>query len=305
MDSMQQEIIDTEARRDACYAALKQAEKSFSKEAIEHYRKALIKLNKELQLLKNHLTSYKDLPGLPSTLYPTSVGFFLSGRITLLNCNWYIGFYFLEMKMKVLVACEYSARVRDAFRKLGHDAWSCDLLATEGDPAFHFQGSIEDFFKQNDPESFDLMIAHPPCTYLTVSGLHWNKRDPERAKKTDQALEFIQYLWELPIDRLCIENPVGCINSRLPFMPKPQYIQPYEFGEDASKKTGLWLRNLPPLKPTKRYAGRIVEYKGKQIERWSNQTDSGQNRLPPSDDRWKVRSTTYQGIADAMAEQWG
>lgn len=98
-----------------------------------------------------------------------------------------------------------------------------------------------------------------------------------------------------------MENPVGCINSRLPFMPKPQYVQPYDFGEDASKKTGLWLRGLPPLVPTERVAGRIVNGK----ERWANQTDSGQNNLGPSDDRWKLRSYTYQGIADAMAKQWG
>lgn len=198
--------------------------------------------------------------------------------------------------MRVLIACEYSGRVRDAFLERGHDAMSCDLLPTES-PGPHYQGDMFDL----DLGSYDLIIAHPPCTYLAVSGLHWNKRDPERAKKTDQALLFITAIWSTPIEKLVIENPVGCINSRLPFMPKPQYIQPYDFGEDASKKTGLWTRGLPPLIPTNRVPGRIVEGK----ERWSNQTDSGQNNLAPSEDRWKLRSTTFQGIADAMAEQWG
>lgn len=199
--------------------------------------------------------------------------------------------------MKVLVACEYSGRVRDAFIRAGHDAMSCDLLPSESDFGPHYQGDMFDL----DLSQFDLMIAHPPCTYLAVSGLHWNKRQPERAAKTEEALEFIQRIWEAPVPMVCIENPVGCINSRLDFMPNPQYVQPYEFGEDASKKTGLWLRGLPPLQPTERIPGRIVNGK----ERWDNQTDSGQNKLGPSDDRWKIRSYTYQGIADAMAKQWG
>ena len=198
--------------------------------------------------------------------------------------------------MKILIACEYSGRVRDAFKVKGHDAWSCDLLPTDT-AGQHYQCDMFDL----DLESFDLIIAHPPCTYLSVSGLHWNKRQPERAAKTDEALKFIERIWSLKAPKLCIENPVGCINSRLPNMPKPQYIQPYDFGEDASKKTGLWLRGLPALTPTKRIKGRIVENK----ERWDNQTDSGQNKLAPSKDRWKLRSTTYQGIADAMANQWG
>jgi hypothetical protein len=174
---------------------------------------------------------------------------------------------------------------------------SCDLLPTESDFGPHYQGDVFDL----DLSQFDMMIAHPPCTYLAVSGLHWNKRNPERAAKTEDALDFITRLWNAPIDKICIENPVGCINSRLDFMPKPQYIQPYEFGEDASKKTGLWLKNLPKLSPTERIPGRIVNGK----ERWDNQTDSGQNKLGPSDDRWKLRSYTYQGIANAMADQLG
>lgn len=203
--------------------------------------------------------------------------------------------------MNVLVACEYSATVRDAFRAKGHNAWSVDLLPTDGNSDFHIQGDIKDAMRVLSDIEFDLLIAHPPCTYLAVSGLHWNKRQPEREQKTVEALEFIKWLWDLPINKKCIENPVGCINSRLDFMPRPQYIQPYDFGDDASKKTGLWLKNLPQLKPTKYIEPRIVNGK----KRWSNQTDSGQNNLPPSADRWKIRSKTYQGIADAMADQWG
>jgi hypothetical protein len=147
------------------------------------------------------------------------------------------------------------------------------------------------------------MIAHPPCTYLSVSGLHWNKRDPERAQKTEEALDFVRLLLDAPIPKIALENPVSCISSRI---RKPdQIIQPYEFGDDASKKTCLWLQNLPKLVPTERVQGRMVEHNGKLVERWANQTDSGQNKLGPSEDRAKIRSTTYAGIARAMAEQWG
>lgn len=142
------------------------------------------------------------------------------------------------------------------------------------------------------------MIAHPPCTYLCSSGLHWNKRVPGRAAKTEEALSFVRRLLDAPIPRIALENPQGCISTRI--RPADQYIQPYDFGEDASKKTGLWLKNLPRLVPTKRVPGRVVN----GIERWSNQTDSGQNRLGPSDDRWAERSKTYPGIAAAMASQW-
>ncbi len=200
--------------------------------------------------------------------------------------------------MNILVACEYSARVRDAFTKKGHNVWSCDLLDTDGGGiGYHYKGDVSELLSFK----WDMLIAHPPCTYLAVSGLHWNKRQPERAKKTDDALKFIELLWASDIEKKCVENPVGCINSRLWFMPKPQYIQQYDFGEDASKKTGLWLENLPDLEPTKRIAGRMVGDK----ERWANQTDSGQNNLAPSKDRWKLRSTTPLGVADAMADQWG
>lgn len=193
--------------------------------------------------------------------------------------------------MKVLVACEYSGRVRDAFRALGHDAVSCDFLPTEREGPHH-QGDVRDIIN----DGFDLMIGHPPCTYLAVSGLHWNKRIPGRAQATEDALEFVRMLMEAPIPRIAIENPVSCISSRI---RKPdQIIQPWWFGEDASKKTCLWLKNLPPLAATNRLPG-------DDKTRRANQTPSGQNKLGPSPDRWKERSRTYQGIANAMASQWG
>lgn len=196
--------------------------------------------------------------------------------------------------MKVLVACEYSGTVRDAFRALGHDALSCDLLPTDR-PGPHYQGDVFDIID----DGWDLMVAHPPCTYLCSSGLHWNKRDASRAKKTDEALAFVQALMNAPIDKIVIENPIGRIGTAI--RKADQVVQPYQFGHDASKQTALWLKGLPILKPTKFIQPRLVDGK----PRWSNQTDSGQNRLPPSPDRWKIRSTTYQGIANAMAEQWG
>lgn len=200
--------------------------------------------------------------------------------------------------MRVLVACEFSGVVRRAFRARGHEAYSCDLLdATDLSP-YHYMEDVREVIK----DGWDLMIAHPPCTYLTVSGLHWNKRNPQRALQTEEALIFVQELMNAPIPQICIENPVSCISTRI---RKPdQIIQPYEFGHDASKKTCLWLKNLTPLPidPGLRFPGRITP-DGK--ERWSNQTDSGQNKLGPSEDRWKLRSVTYQGIAEAMARTWG
>lgn len=202
--------------------------------------------------------------------------------------------------MKILIACEYSGIVRDAFTAKGHDVTSCDLLPTER-PGKHIQGDVLNILWRD----WDMMIAHPECTYLCSSGLHWNKRIEGRAAKTEEALEFITHLWSSGIPKMCLENPVGCINTRLDFMPKPQYIQPYHFGEDASKKTGLWLRGLKPLKPTELIEGRKVVKNGKIYRRWSNQTDSGQNKLGPSKTRGKDRSLTYEGIAYAMANQWG
>lgn len=196
--------------------------------------------------------------------------------------------------MKVLVACEYSGIVRDAFIKRGHFAMSCDLLPTDV-PGPHYQGDVFDIIEKD----WDLMIAHPPCTYLCSSGLHWNGRVPGRQEKTDAALEFVRRLLDANIHRIALENPIGCISKRI---RKPeQIIQPHQFGDDASKATCLWLKNLPNLTPTNNIPPRIVDGKA----RWANQTDSGQNRLGPSDDRWKERSKTYQGIADAMASQWG
>ena len=203
--------------------------------------------------------------------------------------------------MKILVACEYSGIVRDAFTAKGHDVTSCDLLPTER-PGKHYEGDVYDILYQDD---WEMMIAHPDCTYLCSSGLHWNNKIEGRAQKTEDALEFITDLWTCGIPKICLENPVGCINTRLKFMPRPQYIQPYNFGEDASKKTGLWLKGLRPLRATKQIEGRKVKKNGRIYRRWSNQTDSGQNNLGPSKTRGKDRSLTYQGIADAMAKQWG
>ena len=195
--------------------------------------------------------------------------------------------------MRVLVACEYSGTVRDAFLKAGHDAISCDLLPTDvAGP--HYQGNVMDIIDQG----WDLMIAHPPCTYLCSSGLHWNKRRPERAKQTEDALDFVRLLLAAPISKIALENPIGCISTRI--RPPDQTVQPWQYGHDASKATCLWLKGLPPLRPTGFVEPRTVNGKF----RWANQTDSGQNRLPPSADRWKIRSETYSGIADAMVSQW-
>jgi len=198
------------------------------------------------------------------------------------------------MTVKVLVACEYSGVVRDAFLARRHDALSCDLLPTET-PGPHYQGDVMDIIG----DGWDLMICHPPCTYLASSGLHWNNRIPRRALKTDAALEFVRTLLDAPVPHIALENPIGCISTRI---RKPdQVIQPYQFGADASKATCLWLKGLKPLQPTHFFAPRVVN--GRQ--RWGNQTDSGQNKLPPSDTRWKDRSRTYPSIAEAMVEQWG
>lgn len=203
--------------------------------------------------------------------------------------------------MKILIACESSARVRDAFRVRGHDAWSCDLLPTEGDPRYHYQDDIKNVIN-NDP-SWDLFIGFPDCTYVCGSGLHWNKRRPERQELTEKAIEFFRWMFNLPIHRIALENPVGLLNTVI--RPPDEIFQPYHFGEDASKKTCLWLKNLPLLSPTRFYPPRLVLYNGKICERWGNQTDSGQNKLGPSEDRWKDRSRTYLGVAEAMASQWG
>jgi hypothetical protein len=201
---------------------------------------------------------------------------------------------FNDRKLKVLVACEYSGRVRDAFKAMGHEAMSCDLLPTDA-PGWHYQGDVRDVLY----DGWDLMIAHPPCTYLSVSGMHWTTRGLRDPQLTEDALDFVRLLLGAPIAKIALENPISVISTRI---RKPdQIVTPYQFGHDASKKTCLWLKNLPLLKPTKMIEPRIVNGR----KRWGNQTDSGQNVLSPSDDRWKIRSETYQGIANAMAEQWG
>lgn len=217
--------------------------------------------------------------------------------------------------MRVLVACEYSGRVRDAFIRRGHDAMSCDLLPTDA-PGPHHQGDVFDVIS----DGWDLMVAHPPCTYLSVSGMHWTVRGLRDPQLTEDALVFVESLGRAPIKKIAIENPRSVISTRI--RPPDQKIQPYQFGHDASKDTWLWLKNLPPLTldPTKAVAPRwvccgsvISDLFGctycngtkKPLPRWANQTDSGQNKLAPKKDRWKDRSETYMGIADAMAEQWG
>jgi hypothetical protein len=182
--------------------------------------------------------------------------------------------------MKVLVACEYSARVRDAFRRHGHDAWSCDLLDCEADRRWHLQQPVEEVLGNG----WDLMVAHPPCTHLAVSGSrHFYRKQREQA----EALDFVRLLMAAPIDRWCIENPVSVISSII--RPADQVIQPWQFGHGETKATCLWLHNLPKLKPTK-----IVEGREARV-----------HLMPPSPERWKERSRTYLGIAAAMAEQWG
>lgn len=193
--------------------------------------------------------------------------------------------------MKVLVACEYSGIVRECFSNMGHYAVSCDFIESERN-GNHYLGDVRDIIN----DGWDIMIAHPPCTYLCSSGLHWNKRRPERSQLTEEALGFVSFLLESNIPKICLENPIGCISSRI---RKPdQIIQPFYFGHPESKATCLWLKNLPLLNPTN-----ILEKPKSGI--WENQTKSGQNKLPPSKDRWKIRSRTYEGIAKAMSEQWG
>ena len=201
--------------------------------------------------------------------------------------------------MKILIVCESSGTVRQAFRALGHDAWSCDLLPSDDGSPYHFQADAREVGGE-----WDMMGFHPPCTFLGVSGIHWNNRG-RGWDKTNDALAFVRWC----MAHRCpwyLENPVSIISTRI---RKPdQTIQPYEFGEDASKRTCLWLNNLPRLTidHSARFSGRLVKdpRTGKIVERWSNQTDSGHNRLAPSGDRWKQRSKTYPLIAASMAAQW-
>lgn len=215
--------------------------------------------------------------------------------------------------INVLVGCEESGAVREAFARRGFNAWSCDLKPDSSGVANpqHVEGDLLELLEVGAPNraghgfagQWHLAIMHPPCTYLSASGLHWNKRIPGRAVKTEWALDFVRHCMDAAPYFYAIENPVGAIGSRI--RKADQYVQPYEFGDDASKRTGLWLRGLPLLRGTERVPGRLVWHRGKQVERWSNQTDSGQNRLGPSEDRATIRSKTYPGIAEAMADQWG
>jgi hypothetical protein len=253
--------------------------------------------------------------------------------------------------MRVLIACEYSGIVRDAFINNGHEAMSCDLLPTE-QPGPHYHGNVFDIIN----DGFDMMIAHPPCTYLSVSGMHWTTRGLRDPKLTEDALNFVKLLMEAPIKKIALENPISVISTRI--RRPDQIIQPWWFGDNASKKTCLWLKNLPKLKlninkivcpdgwakvmcaadmvecdccgepfcpecdshyadcecigPTEDDVttkevdnvlfGTRIKPAPKMI--WANQTPSGQNKLGPSPDRWKERSRTYLGIAQAMADQW-
>lgn len=183
---------------------------------------------------------------------------------------------------------KYSGTVRDAFIRAGHDAVSCDLLPSESDFGPHIQGDI----KAQDWSWFDLIIAHPPCTHLAVSGARYFSR---KQKEQAEALDFVRWILALPVPRIALENPISIISSRI---RKPdQIIQPWMFGHPESKATCLWLKGLPRLMPTN-----ILTKDGQY---WDNQTPSGQNKLGPSSDRWKIRSKTYDGIAEAMANQWG
>lgn len=198
--------------------------------------------------------------------------------------------------MKVLVACEWSGRVRDAFAKRGHNAWSCDVLPTER-PGNHIQDSILEHSVVK--RGWDVIIAFPDCTFLTVSGARWNHEE-WREEAQLAALHFVKAIWKFPVPKLAIENPVGRLSSL--WRGPTQIIQPHQFGEDASKNTCLWLRGLPPLLAVGvQIAPRIVDGR----RRWANQTDSGQNKLTPSPERARMRGETYEGIADAMAQQWG
>ncbi len=214
--------------------------------------------------------------------------------------------------MKVLVACEYSGIVRDAFLKRGHDAISCDILPSESNLGKHYQGDVRDILD----DDWDLMIAHPPCTYLAVSGARWfyhpqdknlpyeqrrpHPKHPNRKQYQNEALDFVKTLLDAPIPKIALENPVGAISTNI---RKPeQIIQPYMFGHSESKKTCLWLKNLQPLQPTNlvKEQERVIFNSGKSMPKWYADSFG----LPPKE-RWKFRSATFSGIAKAMADQWG
>lgn len=201
--------------------------------------------------------------------------------------------------MRVLVACEFSGVVREAFRRRRHDAWSCDILEAEDNSPYHLQGDVLNYI-DND---WDLMVAHPPCTYLTVAGARWfyhpddkhlpyeerrpHPKYPFRRQQQEDALNFVRTLMNAPIEKIAIENPISVISSRI---RKPdQIIQPWMFGHGETKQTCLWLKNLPKLVPTN-----IVEGRDNKI-----------HMMPPGPERWRERSRTFTGIGEAMGEQWG
>lgn len=186
--------------------------------------------------------------------------------------------------MKVLIGCERSGNVRQAFRNLGHDAWSCDLEPCDDGSPYHLQ---DDVLKVITSERWDLAILHPPCTYLAVSGNRWLVNNPERWRLQLDASLFVWELWNSNIPKIALENPVGVLSGRI---GKPtQIVQPWQFGHGETKATCLWLKGLPPLTPTN-----VVEGREQRL-----------HKLPPSEDRARIRSITYPGIAKAMAEQWG
>ena len=193
-------------------------------------------------------------------------------------------------RLNVLVGCEYSGVVRDAFAKRGHNAWSCDLLPSDRPNPKHIQGDIFNILDQ----PWDIAIFHPPCTFLTVS----NAQRWEHLQKTGQqqaAIKFVERLYNCGIPKICIENPVGALSTKSRLGKPTQYVQPFEHGHYETKKTGLWLRGLDPLIPTDI----------KDLTGLPKKVTQRLHYLPPSKDRWKLRSTTYQGIANAMASQWG
>lgn len=233
--------------------------------------------------------------------------------------------------MKIFIGMETSGMLRTRFVALGHDVISCDTLSAEDGAEFgnHIVGDVFETLDLLRRMRWwpDMAIFHPTCTYLTISAA-WAFNDPDydrypdvgyhqkvkpgtltgqaRRQAREAAVNDVRRIDALPIARKAVENPIGALSSM--FRKPDQIIQPYQFGDDASKSTCLWTWGLPPLQPTKRVDGRMVEWprgSGRMVERWSNQTDSGQNALPPSNDRWKDRSRTYPGIADAMASQWG
>lgn len=198
--------------------------------------------------------------------------------------------------MNILIAYESSGTVREAFRKLGYNAWSCDLQPADDGSNYHLQGDVEEWISDPVIKRWDMIIMHPPCTALAVSGnAHYGSGKAKHQQRID-AIEYTLRVFQLAkanADRVCMENPVGVLPIKA-----SQYIQPYQFGHAESKKTGLWLHNLPKLRPTN-----VLDKPA--CGHWDNQTPSGQNKLGPSPDRWKIRSKTYEGIAQAIADQWG